>query len=175
MRRSAPPWLHRRSEQEATLAVATVDKLLQDAAAGRRLSPEEALRLYHDAELLDLGRAASAARFRHVPDRRVTYLVDRNINYTNVCITDCHFCAFYRPSESHPEAYTLTRTQIAAKMNELLDAGGTRVLMQGGHNPRLPLAWYEDLLRWLRGEYPEIELNCFSPSEIDHIAQVEGC
>ena len=157
------------------MAVATVDKLLQDAAAGRRLSPEEALRLYHDADLLDLGRAASAARFRHVPDRRVTYLVDRNVNYTNVCITDCQFCAFYRPSESHPEAYTLSRAQIAAKMNELLDAGGTRVLMQGGHNPRLPLAWYEDLLRWLRAEYPEVELNCFSPSEIDHIASVEGC
>jgi len=157
------------------LAVATVDTLLHAAAQGRRLTLEDGVRLYREAELLDLGQAARAARFRHVPERRVTYLVDRNINYTNVCITDCHFCAFYRHSETHPEAYTLSRREIAAKMDELLDAGGTRVLLQGGHNPRLPLAWYEDLLRWLRAEYPEIELNCFSPSEIDHIAQVEGC
>jgi len=157
------------------MAVATVEKLLHEAAQGRRLTADEAVRLHREAELLDLGQAARAARFRHVPERRVTYLVDRNINYTNVCITDCHFCAFYRHSETHPEAYTLSRAAIAAKMEELLDAGGTRVLMQGGHNPRLPLAWYEELLRWMRAEYPEIELNCFSPSEIDHIAQIEGC
>jgi cyclic dehypoxanthinyl futalosine synthase len=157
------------------VAVATLDTLLHAAAAGRRLNPDEALRLLRDADLLDLGQAARRARLRRVPGRRVTYLVDRNVNYTNVCITDCQFCAFYRHSETHPEAYTLTRPQIAAKMEELLQAGGTRVLMQGGHNPRLPLDWYEDLLRWLRDAYPEIELDCFSPSEIDHIAQVQGC
>jgi cyclic dehypoxanthinyl futalosine synthase len=158
-----------------SVAVATLDGLLHEAAAGRRLSPAEACRLYREADLLALGQAAQAVRFQRIPDRRVTYLIDRNVNYTNVCITDCQFCAFYRPSETHPEAYTLSRDAIAGKMDELLDAGGTRVLMQGGHNPRLPLAWYEDLLRWMRASWPEIELDCFSPSEIDHIAHVEGC
>ncbi len=157
------------------MAVASAEKLLHASAEGQRLSAEDALRLYREVDLLGLGQAAQRARFRRLPERQVTYLIDRNINYTNVCITDCHFCAFYRPNEDHPEAYTLPRGVIAGKIEELLDAGGTRILMQGGHNPHLPLAWYEDLLRWLRAAYPEIELNCFSPSEIDHIAQVEDC
>ena len=156
------------------MAVATPERLLHDVAEGRRLTPVEAVRLYRDADLLELGRAAQRARFRHNPERRVTYLIDRNINYTNVCITDCQFCAFYRPNDKHPEAYTLSRAQIAEKIDELLEAGGTRILMQGGHHPGLPLAWYEDLLRWLRATYPEIEINSFSPSEIDHIASVDG-
>ncbi len=157
------------------MAVATTEKLLHEIKSGRRLTFDEAVRLYREADLLALGQAAQAARYRHVPERQVTYLIDRNINYTNVCITDCHFCAFYRPSESHPEAYILPREVMAQKIEELLDAGGTRILMQGGHHPGLPLSWYEDLLRWLRATYPEIEINSFSPSEIDHIAQVEGC
>ena len=156
------------------MAIATPERLLHDVAEGRRLTPAEAVRLYGDADLLELGRAAQRARFRHNPERRVTYLIDRNINYTNVCITDCQFCAFYRPNDKHPEAYTLSRAQIAEKIDELLEAGGTRILMQGGHHPGLPLAWYEDLLRWLRATYPEIEINSFSPSEIDHIASVDG-
>ena len=156
------------------MVVASTEKLLQDAAAGRRLTSAEAVLLYREADLHGLGRAAQSARFRKVPERRVTYLVDRNINYTNVCITDCHFCAFYRPTQDHPEAYTLTRDVIGRKVEELLEVGGTRILMQGGHNPDLPLAWYEDLLHWLRATYPEIEIDAFSPSEIDHIASVEG-
>jgi len=157
------------------MAIATHDTLLRDAARGRRLEFDEAVSLYRDADLLSLGSAAQKARFRHVPERRVTYLIDRNINYTNICITDCHFCAFYRPDENHPDAYVLRREQIAEKIDELLDIGGTRILMQGGHHPDLPLTWYEDLLRWLRATYPEIEINAFSPSEIDHIATVEQC
>src|SRR5262245_1142627 len=124
------------------MAVATVDKLLHAAAQGRRLTADEAVRSHREAELLDLGQAARAARFRHVPERRVTYLVDRNINYTNVCITDCQFCAFYRPNARHPEAYTLSRAEIGRKIEELMEVGGTRILMQGGHNPDLPLEWY---------------------------------
>jgi dehypoxanthine futalosine cyclase len=154
--------------------VATAERLLQDAAAGARLGFDAAVRLYREADLLAIGQAARAARFRQVPERRVTYLIDRNINYTNVCITDCHFCAFYRPSTGHPEAYVLRREELARKVEELLEVGGTRILMQGGHHPGLPLAWYEDLLRWLRATYPEIEINAFSPSEVDHIAQLEG-
>ena len=147
----------------------------QRILAGDRLSGDEALHLYRHAPTYWLGRMADAVRARKHPANVVTYIIDRNVNYTNVCITDCQFCAFYRPSETHPEAYTLSREAIAGKMDELIEAGGTRALMQGGHNPRLPLAWYEDLLRWMRATWPEIELDCFSPSEIDHIAHVEGC
>jgi cyclic dehypoxanthinyl futalosine synthase len=156
------------------LAIASVDTILSAVRAGRRLEFEGAVALYRDADLHALGSAAQAARFRHVPERRVTYLIDRNINYTNVCLTDCQFCAFYRPNSRHPEAYTLSRQEIGRKIDELLEVGGTRILMQGGHNPDLPLAWYEDLLRWLRATYPEIEINAFSPSEIDHIAGIEA-
>ena len=155
------------------MTVATIDKLMHTAQEGQRLAYDEAVNVYRGADLLSLGQAARAARFRHVPERRVTYLVDRNINYTNVCITDCQFCAFYRPSEDHPEAYTLSRAELAVKLDELLEVGGTRVLMQGGHHPGLSLAWYEDTLRWMRGVYPEIEINAFSPSEIGHIADLE--
>ena len=129
------------------MTVATIDKLLHAAQEGQRLAYDEAVSVYRGADLLSLGQAARAARFRHVPERRVTYLVDRNINYTNVCITDCQFCAFYRPSEDHPEAYTLSRAELAVKLDELLEVGGTRVLMQGGHHPGLSLAWYEDTLK----------------------------
>jgi cyclic dehypoxanthinyl futalosine synthase len=156
------------------VAVANAEKILNDVRSGQRLGAEDAARLYREADLHALGQAAQAARFAHVPERHVTYLIDRNINYTNICITDCQFCAFYRPSKTHPESYTLTRAELAQKIEELMEVGGTRILMQGGHNPDLPLAWYEDLLRWLRATYPEIEINAFSPSEIDHIATVEG-
>lgn len=155
------------------MAVANADTILGAVRAGRRLEFVGAAALYRDADLHALGAAAQAARFAHVPERRVTYLIDRNINYTNVCVTDCQFCAFYRPNSRHPESYTLSRAEIGQKIEELLEVGGTRILMQGGHNPDLPLAWYEDLLRWLRATYPEIEINAFSPSEIDHIASLE--
>ena len=156
------------------MATAGADKLLGAARSGRRLTGEEAVRLYRQADLLELGRAAQAVRFRRVPERRVTYLIDRNINYTNVCVTGCQFCAFYRPAAEHPEAYTLSRADFSRKVEELLEVGGTRVLMQGGHHPALRLAWYEDLLRWLGATYPEVEIDAFSPPEIDHIARLEG-
>ncbi len=146
---------------------------LAKAREGRRLSVDEARLLYTEASLLDLGAAARARRQARVPGREVTYLVDRNINYTNVCITDCLFCAFYRPPD-HPESYTLTRDQIARKIEELRSIGGTRILMQGGHNPALRIGWYEDLLRWLRATFPDIEVDAFSPSEIGHLASLEG-
>ena len=146
---------------------------LARARAGERLTLGDAGVLYEQASLLDLGAAARARRQAAVPGREVTYLVDRNINYTNVCITDCSFCAFYRPP-GHPESYTLSRDTIATKIQELLAAGGTRILMQGGHNPGLRLAFYTDLLRWLSDTFPQIERDCFSPSEIGHLADLEG-
>jgi cyclic dehypoxanthinyl futalosine synthase len=143
------------------------------SAVLERLSPAEAARLYRETPLEELRARADAARQRVVPGRLVTYLIDRNVNYTNVCVTDCQFCAFYRPP-GHAEGYVRTREELAAKLAELAAVGGTRVLMQGGHHPDLRLPWYEDLLRWMRREFPTIEIDAFSPSEIDHVAALEG-
>jgi cyclic dehypoxanthinyl futalosine synthase len=142
------------------------------AAAGERLSPADAARLWQDTPTAELRRRAHERRLARAAAHRVTYLVDRNINYTNVCITDCQFCAFYRPP-GHPEAYVNSHETIGAKIAELVAAGGTRILMQGGHHPDLRLSWYEDLLAYIRREFPSIEINAFSPSEIEHIAAVE--
>lgn len=150
----------------------SVPEILKRARDGRRLTPDEALALYREGEFIHMGAAAHAVRCAQNDPRTVTYLVDRNINYSNVCITDCLFCAFYRPP-GDAEAYVLSREEFARKLEELRAIGGTRILLQGGHHPGLKLEWYEDLLRWLRAEYPDIEVNAFSPSEVTHIAEVE--
>jgi cyclic dehypoxanthinyl futalosine synthase len=147
---------------------------LSRAEAGERLDPAAAVALHDAAPPAALRAAAHARRTARVlPADRVTYLVDRNINYTNVCITDCQFCAFYRPP-GHPESYVNSRAVLAEKIAELVAAGGTRILMQGGHHPGLRLPWYEDLLRWIGATFPTIEIDAFSPSEIQHIAALEG-
>jgi len=151
----------------------TVDFLLDKAAAGERLTFDEGLALYREADLLQLGMAANAARQLRVPSRIVTYLVDRNINYTNVCTTDCSFCGFYRPL-GHAEAYVRTNAELGEKIQELVDVGGTRILMQGGHHPKLQLDWYLDLLSFIRANYPTIEIDAFSPSEIENFSEVFG-
>jgi len=151
----------------------TPSDLIQKALNGERLTPEEGLKLYTEGDPDAIMEAAHQVRLQKTEPGLVTYLVDRNINYTNVCTTDCQFCSFYR-LPGHPEAYVITRRELGEKIEELLAWGGTRILMQGGHNPDLPLAWYEDLLRWLKATYPEIECDCFSPSEIENIARLEG-
>ncbi len=153
------------------MAENNVRYLLDKAAAGERLTPEEGLHLYAEADLLDLGMAADAVRQLRVPGNIVTYLVDRNVNYTNVCTTNCQFCGFYRPL-GHAEAYVQSYESIGQRLAELASVGGTRVLMQGGHHPELPLSWYTGLLRYLRENHPSIELDCFSPSEIANMADV---
>jgi cyclic dehypoxanthinyl futalosine synthase len=155
------------------MTLRTTDYLLDKAAAGERLSFDEGLQVYREAELLQLGLAANAARQSRVPGRIVTYLVDRNINYTNVCTTDCSFCGFYR-RPGHAESYVRTHAELGQKIQELVDVGGTRVLMQGGHHPDLQLDWYVDLLRFMRTNYPSIEIDAFSPSEIENFTQVFG-
>jgi cyclic dehypoxanthinyl futalosine synthase len=137
-----------------------------------RVSRGEALALIRGADLFALGRRAHELRLACADPATVTYLVDRNINYTNACITDCKFCAFYRPP-GDPEAYVLDREVIGQKIKETLQAGGTRILLQGGHNPALRIGWYEDLLRWIKASFG-IHLDAFSPSEIDHLATLEG-
>ncbi|MCB9831211.1 MAG: CofH family radical SAM protein [Planctomycetes bacterium] len=149
-------------------------ELLSRVAEGRhRLEVDEALRLFEEAGLDELGAAAHRMRVRLNGDQDVTYLVDRNVNYTNVCITDCKFCEFYRPP-GHGEAYVLSRAELFQKIRETIAVGGTRILLQGGHHPELDLAWYVGTLRAIKAEFPGIELNAFSPSEVEHVAQVEG-
>lgn len=147
--------------------------LLKKAADGIRLTPAEGLELYQHADPKQLMEIAHALRLQKTAPGVVTYLVDRNINYTNACTTDCQFCSFYRVP-GHPEVYVQNKRQIGERVEELLAWGGTRILMQGGHNPDLGIAWYEEMLRWLKATYPEIELDCFSPSEIENIAELEG-
>jgi len=149
----------------------TVDALLSDAAAGIRLSPDDAIRLYQEASTLDLGAAADARRQALHPDGIVTYIIDRNVNYTNVCVTRCKFCNFYRPPGSK-EGYTLSREVLARKLQETVDLGGVQILLQGGLNPDLPLTWYEDLFRWMKANFP-LAIHGLSPEEIRFIAEIE--
>ncbi len=126
------------------------------------------LDLYEHAPLLELGRLADTVRWRLHPDNVVTYIIDRNINYTNVCVADCKFCAFYRRPK-HAEGYLLSFEEIGRKIEELKALGGVQILMQGGHNPYIPFEWYLDLLRYIKRHHP-IHVHGFSPSEIDFFA-----
>jgi cyclic dehypoxanthinyl futalosine synthase len=135
------------------------------------LSLAAALRLYESASLLDLGRAADERRrFLH-PQNLVTYIIDRNVNYTNLCVTACKFCNFYRPAKSK-EAYTLSREALAQKFSETVAMGGIQILLQGGVNPQLRLDYYEDLFRWTKASFP-LALHALSPEEVSFIARQE--
>src|SRR3989454_319683 len=123
------------------------------------------LDLYERAPLLELGRLADARRWQLHPENVVTYIIDRNINYTNVCVADCKFCAFYRRPK-HPEGYLLSYEAIGRKIDELKSIGGVQILMQGGHNPYIPFEWYLDLLKYIKKYHP-IHIHGFSPSEVD--------
>jgi cyclic dehypoxanthinyl futalosine synthase len=149
----------------------SLDTLLGRAADGERLSVAEGERLLAEGTLLDLGLAADAVRQRKHPAGVVTYIVDRNVNYTNVCTTSCRFCAFYRPV-GHPEGYVLSREVLAKKLREVVDAGGVQILLQGGLNPDLRIEWYEELFRWMKSEF-KLGLHALSPEEILHIARLE--
>ena len=149
----------------------SLDTLLARAADGDRLSAAEGERLVEQASLFDLGLAADAVRRRKHPHDVVTYIVDRNVNYTNVCTTSCRFCAFYRPP-GHAEGYVLSREELGKKLQEVVDAGGVQILLQGGLNPDLRIEWYEDLFRWMKREY-RLGLHALSPEEILHIARLE--
>src|SRR5437762_779905 len=130
---------------------------LDKAAAGERLSREEATTLYREAPTHMLGRLADAVRARRHPGGVVTYIIDRNVNYTNVCVARCNFCAFYRPVGADG-GYVLGFDEIFRKIDETIAVGGGQLLLQGGHNPDLPLPWYEDLVRAVKARYPESKL-----------------
>lgn len=136
-----------------------------------RLSVEDCIELYDNAPLHPLMAAAHYRRIQHNPTNEVTYLVDRNINYTNVCTINCQFCSFYRPP-GHDETYTQSYDEIHARIHELEGIGGSRILMQGGVNPSLEFDWYINLIKELRDQHPSIDLDCFSPIEIEGIAEV---
>ena len=136
-----------------------------------RLSELEAIELYTNAPLHQLMNAAHIRRNAMHGPEKVTYLIDRNINYTNVCTINCQFCSFYRPP-GHEETYTQTTDEISERIRELEDIEGVRILMQGGVNPELDFEWYEDLVRELCSRHPTIDIDCFSPIEIEGIAEV---
>ena len=149
-----------------------VQQILDDAAAGRRISAGDAHTLLLEGDLLDLGIAANEVRNRFNDPTVATYNIDRNINYTNVCVYKCRFCAFYRPP-GDPEGYLLPFEEIGRKVEETLALNGTGILMQGGVHPDLPLSYYEDLLRYLRSNYPALHVHAFSPPEVKFIARKE--
>ena len=136
-----------------------------------RLTVDECVELYNNAPLHQLMAAAHHRRLLHNPSNEVTYLVDRNINYTNVCTINCQFCSFYRPP-GHDETYTQSYEEIHQRIHELETIGGSRILMQGGVNPSLDFPWYINLIQELREHHPTIDLDCFSPIEIEGIAEV---
>ena len=137
------------------------------------ISRNEALDLLASEDLIGIGMQADAVRRRLHPEGVVTYIVDRNINFTNICTGYCSFCAFYRPL-GHKESYVLSKEAIFQKIQETVELGGTGILMQGGLHPELTIEWYEELLRSIKQRFPAIWLHCFSAPEIQNIARVSG-
>ena len=149
-----------------------ITKILEKADNGVRISPDEAGVLFQARDLLLLGRYANRVA-RKKNGKVISYVVDRNINYTNICIGGCHFCAFSRKHDA-PDAYLLTYDDIEQKISELVSVGGTQVLLQGGLHPTLPLQWYTELISSMKKKFPDIVFHAFSPPEILHLAKISG-
>lgn len=149
-----------------------MERLTAKVQAGERLTPQEGLELLRSADLLLLGYLADMVRRRLHPENIVTFVIDRNINYTNICTCGCRFCAFYRPP-GHPEGYVLSKEEIFVKIEETIAAGGTQILMQGGLHPELSLSYFEDLFKSIKERYP-VKLHSLSPVEIDYLARRSG-
>jgi cyclic dehypoxanthinyl futalosine synthase len=147
-------------------------KITAHIAKGKRISPEEGLFLFRHADLLTLGELANSVRKKMHPKRIVTFVVDRNINYTNVCVNKCAFCAFYRDADSS-DAYILSKKEIFRKIEETLAQGGTQILMQGGVHPDLGLDYFEDLFSSIKSRFT-IQIHSLSPAEITFLAQKAG-
>jgi cyclic dehypoxanthinyl futalosine synthase len=143
--------------------------IIRTVSDGHRIGSDDAAALYLQADLLTLGELAGAVRKRLHPDRIVTFIVDRNINYTNVCVNKCKFCAFYRTEDS-PEAYILTKDEIFRKIEETIALGGTQILMQGGVHPDLGIEYFEDLFSSIKSRFT-IQIHSLSPSEVTYISR----
>jgi len=161
------------------MPVAVAESLIDRVLEGERITPEEALELYR-LPLEELGaladhrrKLARAEAFGGRGNEIVTYIIDRNVNYTNVCNVYCKFCAFYR-TEKDADSYVITKEEMDGKLDELTEAGGIQVLLQGGHHPSLTIDWYLDLLSHIKGKYPHVNIHGFSPPEFNHFSQVFG-
>src|SRR5258707_3240246 len=148
-----------------------IHTLSEKVRAGDRLTADEALELYRRAPTALLGSLAQGIRARKHPDPIVTYIIDRNVNYTNVCVAKCNFCAFYRTVGS-AEGYVLGFDELFRKIDETIAVGGMQLLLQGGHNPDLPLSWYEDLFHAIKERYPAFKLHALSPPEVIHLSRL---
>ncbi len=155
------------------MSIICSESIEEQVLSGRRLSREEGLWLWRHGDLMELGQLADRVRRRLNPEPAVTFVIDSNPNYTNVCITDCVFCAFYR-KPGGKGAYTLTLEQVMEKVQQAVDLGATTVLLQGGHNPDLPLDYYLALIRETRRRFPQVTPHFFTASEVTNIAQVAG-
>src|SRR6202162_5348103 len=151
----------------------SLDTIQGKVCDGVRITPAEAVRLYHALTLPELGALADVVRERKHPERRVTYIIDRNINYTNVCDVYCTFCAFMR-EERDDDSYVLTPEQVGVKIQELAAIGGVQILMQGGHHPKLGVDYYLELLQYIRQNFPQVNIHGFSPPEFCHFSEVFG-
>jgi cyclic dehypoxanthinyl futalosine synthase len=149
----------------------SITELIEKVRAGQRVSAGEAVALYRSAPTPVLGQLADEIRQRKHPDGVVTYIIDRNVNYTNVCVAKCNFCAFYREVGS-PDGYVLGFEELFRKIDETIAVGGVQLLLQGGHNPDLPLSWYEDLFRAVKERYPSFKLHALSPPEVIHLSRL---
>jgi len=147
-----------------------IEPILEKALAGQRISPDEALELFSTTDILLLGNVASRLARKKRADKTITYIVDRNINYTNVCVTDCSFCAFYR-KESDTDSYVLPFETIAQKIEETVSAGGNQILLQGGHHQNLKIDYFEDLFQKIKQRFG-IHLHALSPAEIIHTSRI---
>ena len=152
---------------------ATVREILNKSIAGERITADEGLKLLQSHDLAAIGSAADQVARRLHPENVRTYNIDRNINYTNVCTAVCHFCAFYRGPKSD-EGYVLSTEQVLEKIGETVELGGNQILMQGGLHPKFKLEWYEDLLRSIKSEFPEVNIHAFSPPEFHHFTKVNN-
>lgn len=148
-----------------------IDRILEKAVAGERITDEEALELFRSNDLTRLGAAAHAVRMRKHPEPVVTYIIERNINYSNVCAADCDFCGFYAKAWDKERAYVLPQEEIDRKIEELVACGGKQILLQGGLHPKLKLEWYEEMLRHMKRKFG-IHLHAFSPPEIHWLAKI---
>ena len=149
-----------------------LNEVIGDITEGRRIGADGASLLFRQADLLTMGELANAVRKRLHPERLVTFIVDRNINYTNICVNKCKFCAFYRTGDS-PEAYILSKEEIFRKIEETIALGGTQILMQGGVHPDLGIEYFEDLFSSIKSRYA-IQIHSLSPSEVSYVSRKAG-
>ncbi len=148
-----------------------LERIQEKVLAGERLTAVDGLYLFEKGDLITTGMLAHVVKVKHHPDSVITYIIDRNINYSNICVAFCDFCAFYEKVGSD-KGYVLSRQQIVDKIQETVELGGTQILMQGGLNPTLKIDFFEELFRFIRSEFPHVRIHALSPPEINYISKI---